>query len=1072
MSTNIVDFNILNSNFNINSNTVLVILPIYNRKELIIESINSIVNQDYKDVLLHIIDDNSTQNVINLISNYINQNNISNIILSRNNVNSGPYININHILKYHINDNFGFWALQGSDDVSNFKRLSTVVGFLNENKNFKACRSKYIRGSEDNIPKYGDTMLICTKQVFYDIGYYDNNRFGADTDYSKRVILKYGSIGEVPATLYYARLEPDRLTNTYTVEDRKKYVEKINFDHSIGLYRNFTTLNRDSIICGVATIKERVENLKLFVNSIISQVDKLIVYQNGYYELFEFLKHPKIEVYSSIMTNIDMGDAGKFYRVNEFQNCYYLSCDDDIIYPKNYVNEMIKSLKKYDNNIIVSHHGRIMKKNAIDYYNDIDEGFRCLDDTHQEKKIDFGGTGVMGFHTNKVNGLDFSYFKEPNMADIWVGKFAAENGISIFILPHNKGWIKSSLTLDETNTISKKYRQTHTIQNKILSEIRLIKKKFKVVVLTCTWQRPEITEIFVNCLLSTQEKTKNIFEYVNIVVDSENSNLNVFKHRTSDFNYYNFPNTPISNKWNYGVSLTKNIDFDYIIFLGSDDIIDENLMLEYYNKMKDGNDFIGIIDMYVFNYLTNQLYYWDGYKKNTGRQGETIGLGRCLSKKTIEKLNYTLWAPNINEGLDKTFNNNISKLKSVKISNIRLTEFDGFACDIKGGVNITKIELYSTDLIKVNNNIILRSIPKLGTFKTDINDLSIIIPTYKNTQYLDKCFNSIIDSIGDKNVEVLVGVDSCVETFNFLIGKIYPNNFKFYFFEKNVGPYVVKNSLSKISKSNNILFFDSDDIMDKNMVGDVIDGLNGYDCVKPVYIDFNDGDIININSKKHLGEGVFGIKKSIFNYLNGFEPWMCAADSDFMGRLYKNRYKLKFTNKINFYRRIHKNGLTSRPDTGMSSPLRAQYAKLSRNKKVAGPLKIMVTEPYSLITGVNYLPKMDHVNEDKNLVGPNYELMLKLRKETLDKVFNHENYRVAPPVEKIEKKISSINYEKINNLLNKVIPKPIPKVKQVNNTPENKKIITNKEMVKLTFPGKKNRRSGDNTMSFGGKINK
>ena len=157
----------------------------------------------------------------------------------------------------------------------------------------------------------------------------------------------------------------------------------------------------------------------------------------------------------------------------------------------------------------------------------------------------------------------------------------------------------------------------------------------------------------------------------------------------------------------------------------------------------------------------------------------------------------------------------------------------------------------------------------------------------------------------------------------------------------------------------------------------------------------------------------------------------------------------------------------------MSSPLRSKYAKLSKNKKDFGPLKIMVTEPYSLITGVDYLPKMDHVNEDKNLVDPNYELMLKLRKESLDKVFNHENYRVSPPVEKIEKKISSINYEKINNLLNnKVIPKPIPKVKQVNNTPENKKIITNKEMVKLTFPGKKNRRSGDNTMSFGGKINK
>jgi hypothetical protein len=260
--------------------------------------------------------------------------------------------------------------------------------------------------------------------------------------------------------------------------------------------------------------------------------------------------------------------------------------------------------------------------------------------------------------------------------------------------------------------------------------------------------------------------------------------------------------------------------------------------------------------------------------------------------------------------------------------------------------------------------------------------------------------------------------------------------------------------------------------MDKNMVGDVIDGLNGYDCVKPVFINFNDGDSINLNSKKHIGEGVFGIKKSVFNKMNGFEPWMCAADSDFMGRLYKNRHKLKYTNKINFYRRIHKNGLTSRPDTGMSSPLRSKYAKLSKNKKDFGPLKTMVTEPYSLITGVNYLPKMDHVNEDKNLVDPNYELIIKLRKESLDKVFNHKKKKVEPPVEKIEKKISSINYEKINNLFKNIVyPKPISKVTQVINTPKNK-ITTNKETIMLNFPSKKNRRSGDATMTFGGKINK
>jgi hypothetical protein len=52
------------------------------------------------------------------------------------------------------------------------------------------------------------------------------------------------------------------------------------------------------------------------------------------------------------------------------------------------------------------------------------------------------------------------------------------------------------------------------------------------------------------------------------------------------------------------------------------------------------------------------------------------------------------------------------------------------------------------------------------------------------------------------------------------------------------------------------------------------------------------------------------------------------------------------------------------------------------------------------------------------------------------------------------------------------MPKPIPKVKEDNTVPENKKITTNKEMGKLNFPGKKNRRSNDPTMTFFRKINK
>jgi hypothetical protein len=476
----------------------------------------------------------------------------------------------------------------------------------------------------------------------------------------------------------------------------------------------------DIIICGLATIESRKNNLEITVRSLINQVDKLYVYQNGYKETFDFLKHHKIEIISSLDTGIDMGDAGKFYTIDKHKNCYYLSCDDDIIYPSDYVKNILSNLKKYNNKVIVTHHGRKIKNNASSYYTNVEKGFRCLDEITDEQPIDFGGTGVMGMYVNLVKDLNFNYFKSPNMGDIWVGKYAKENKIPILILPHKKNWITTSMSMDDTNTIYRRYKSNHDTQNNVMIEANS-NKKYKVVVLTCTWQRPEITEIFVNCLLSVQEKTKSIFEYVNIVIDSDNSNLNVFKDRTNDFTYHNFPNTPISNKWNYGVGLTKDIDFDYILFLGSDDIMDQNVMLEYHNKMKDGNDFIGIIDMYVFNYINNKLYYWSGYDEKTDRKGETIGLGRCLSKKTIEKLNYTPWALNINKGLDKTLNNNIKKIQDLKVSKIKLTDFNGFSCDIKGNVNITKLTDYNRLLIEVNNE----TINKLNFNIDKIKSLSV-----------------------------------------------------------------------------------------------------------------------------------------------------------------------------------------------------------------------------------------------------------------------------------------------------------------------------------------------------------
>jgi glycosyltransferase involved in cell wall biosynthesis len=371
-------------------------------------------------------------------------------------------------------------------------------------------------------------------------------------------------------------------------------------------------------------------------------------------------------------------------------------------------------------------------------------------------------------------------------------------------------------------------------------------------------------------------------------------------------------------------------------------------------------------------------------------------------------------------------------------------------------------------------------------------DISIIVPTFNNTHYIDECISSLMESSSGLSYEILIGIDGCQKTYDHIKNKLYPENIKIFYFKENKGPYLIKNSLLNIASSENILFFDSDDVILKGSISFLNNLSNDFDVIKFRLVNFvGDFNVNNVKGKSMFAEGVFFIKKSLFLSMNGFEPWMCAADSDFMSRLYKKKLKIHFTNEILFYRRIHSENLTKREDTGLGSKLRTLYWEISKNKKGDGnPQTLSISEFVPILyykpgdgnsqtLSISELAQILSYKpiEDKTYVESEEELQEKyireLRKESLDKVFNHKNYRVKTPVEKIEKKVSSINYEKINNLLNnKVIPKPIPKVKQVTNTPENKKIITNKEMVKLNFPGKKNRRSNDPTMTFFRKINK
>ena len=358
----------------------------------------------------------------------------------------------------------------------------------------------------------------------------------------------------------------------------------------------------------------------------------------------------------------------------------------------------------------------------------------------------------------------------------------------------------------------------------------------------------------------------------------------------------------------------------------------------------------------------------------------------CAPYSFFQKINFELF-PIIRRG--RLSSSGVGLQMSKRVSNLNIT--------VKNFGSL--IEHIGNDDSKMHPVLRIKQ-PLIASNINNDKVLSIIISTYGHPHFLQECLNSIIESIKDLSCEILVGIDCCHKTLEFIKNNSFDNRIRFYFFNKNVGPYIVKNSLTKISSSDYVLFFDSDDIVKHDLINDVVTNKSKYDLIKPMYLDFSN-DIKNIDYNillsKTYGEGVFAIKKELFLRFNGFEGWRCAADSDFMGRLYKNKIKLLHTKKIGFYRRIHKDSLTQHPTTNFFSPLRAKYHSISKRKRNHGPLEKLTIEPFNLI---------------ETLVSERFEVdEFVLNKNKINSIKEKLNFNT-------KKEVNSIDYNSVNKFNN------------------------------------------------------
>lgn len=135
---------------------VSVILPNYNHQNFLQERIDSILNQDFTDFELIILDDCSTDNSIKIIENYLDEPKLSHFI--RNEANSGSTFK-QWRKGIELAQGEYIWIAE-SDDIAIRTFLTEMVSILERQKyvGISFCSSKWIDQSGKNvhIPEHED----------------------------------------------------------------------------------------------------------------------------------------------------------------------------------------------------------------------------------------------------------------------------------------------------------------------------------------------------------------------------------------------------------------------------------------------------------------------------------------------------------------------------------------------------------------------------------------------------------------------------------------------------------------------------------------------------------------------------------------------------------------------------------------------------------------------------------------------------------------------------------------------------------------------------------------------------
>lgn len=241
-----------------------------------------------------------------------------------------------------------------------------------------------------------------------------------------------------------------------------------------------------------------------------------------------------------------------------------------------------------------------------------------------------------------------------------------------------------------------------------------------VIIMTC-WGRPALTKLVLNQLEKVNEKQKFILV---TVLSKEDIHFAELEKAISESKFKTEivyeSNEELGKKHNAGISKALELNPDYIMNLGSDDFLHENIFELYKPYIEKKLDIIGLNELYFFRYPDNCLFF-KYYNKF-----EAIGAGRLIRAEKIKELD-KLYTDEKNRGLDTDSANNLKKVNAVDV----VLSGNGFpyVVDVKTLMNINQFDSIvksekTKNIKKIDCNIVLSNFDILSKNLENLKEMT------------------------------------------------------------------------------------------------------------------------------------------------------------------------------------------------------------------------------------------------------------------------------------------------------------------------------------------------------------